>query len=80
MQGCGRLRYAFFMKCIEMHLGEYCSSQVEPLTSIAAGKTNLASVAGCKTEADSPAGHKRKHNARRTGTRVCVSGIPISEE
>ena len=63
-----------------MHLGEYCSNQVELLTSIAAGKTNLASVAGCKTEADSPAGHKRKHDAHRAGTRVCVSGEPISEE
>ena len=63
-----------------MHLGEYCSSQVELLTSIAAGKPNLASVAGCKTEADSPAGHKRKRNAHRAGTRVYVSGIPISEE
>ena len=42
-----------------MHLGEYCYSQVEPLTSIAAGKTKLAPVAGCKIEADSPAG---RHN------------------
>ncbi len=30
MQGCGRLRYA--LKRSELHLGEYCYSQVEPLT------------------------------------------------
>ncbi len=56
-----------------MHLGENCYSKVEPLTSIAAGKTNLVSDAGCKIEAD-------KHNARRAEIGGCVSGIPISEE
>ena len=38
---------------------------VELLSSIAAGKTNFASVAGCKIEADSPAGRPRAQ-AQRT--------------
>ena len=36
MQGCVRLRNA--LKCIEMQLGGYVHSQVEPLTSKAAEK------------------------------------------
>ncbi len=57
MQGCVRLRNA--LNCIELHLGDYNYSQVEPLTSIAAGKT-----ADYKIEADSPGGRPRAQAQR----------------
>ncbi len=45
MQGCVRLRNA--LKCIEMHFGDYYYIEAGPLTSEAAGKTIVASVADC---------------------------------
>ncbi len=79
MQGCGRLHYA--LKCIEMHLGDYCYSQVEPLTSIAAEKPTLRLLLTIRSRLTVQlAGHERKHNARRAEIGGCVSGIPISAE
>ena len=45
MQGCVRLRNA--LKCMEMHLEDYCYSEVGPLTSKAADKTSIAPVDNC---------------------------------
>ncbi len=47
-----------------MHLGDYCYSHVEPLTSKAAEKTILTSAADCQIEADSPGGRPRAQAQR----------------
>ncbi len=77
---CSHARLCYAAQCIEMHLGDYHYSQVEPLTSIAAEKINVASAADYKIEAGSPDGwrHERKYSASRAVVGGYVSGIPIS--
>ena len=49
MQACKAV-----LGCVEMHLGDYHYSQLEPLTSIAA-EMNVAPAVDYKIEANSPA-------------------------